>query len=193
MVVIPAWNKTETLLHNLFSFYGSKDKKEKLKLALTKQIYNLNKLFTQKSIVDFIYDHLRFPNMKVNVIDYSNATNEQKKQIDEYRKKLGIPDDEEKKKILKQLNRLDEIKESDKIMAEMKELRKMINKAKFEARFTGARRGFLDMLENKMFSLQKAYVNARTLEEQQWKSNIVKKPGNIAKVIEPPPKTPEQL
>ena len=44
-----------------------------------------------------------------------------------------------------------------------------------------------------MFSLQKAYVNARTLEEQQWKSNIVKKPGNIAKVIEPPPKTPEQL
>ena len=117
----------------------------------------------------------------------------EKKQIDEYRKKLGIPDDEEKKKILKQLNRLDEIKESDKIMAEMKELRKMINKAKFEARFTGARRGFLDMLENKMFSLQKAYVNARTLEEQQWKSNIVKKPGNIAKVIEPPPKTPEQL
>lgn len=192
-MVIPAWNKTETLLHNLFSFYGSKDKKEKLKLALTKQIYNLNKLFTQKSIVDFIYDHLRFPNMKVKVIDYSNATKAQRKQIDEYRKKMGIPDDEEKKKILKQLNRLDEIKESDKIMAEMKELRKIINKAKFESRFTGARRWFLDMLENKMFSLQKAYVNAKTLEEQQGKSNIVKKPGNIAKVIEPPPKTQEQL
>lgn len=136
LVVIPSWNKTERMLHNLFSFNGSKEKKEKLKLGLTKQIFRLTKLFTKKSIIDFIYDHLRFPNMKVNVIDYSNATDEQRKKIDEYKKKLGIPDKNEKKKILKSLNK-DPGDDVEALKQEMLRIGAQLKKAKFEYRFTG--------------------------------------------------------
>ena len=87
-----------------------------------------------------MYDHLRFPNMKVRIIDYSNADADQKKRLDKYRKGLGIPDAKGKDDIIKQWQMLwGEMGDmtDGQVDTLIKTLRSYIAKAEFEARYTG--------------------------------------------------------
>jgi len=85
-VVIPQWNVCEQLLSDDITF-RTKETKKKLSDALDK----LHFMFDEYSIFSFMRDHLRFPNMKVTVIDYPNANFLQRLTLDLFRKQQGIP------------------------------------------------------------------------------------------------------
>lgn len=95
---------------------------------------------SQKSLFDFMYKHLRFPNMEVKLIDYSNAGWLDRTKLDKYREEMGIPDSKRKNTILKMwqsawngISKLGD-EQLDKVIQGMS---KMLVKAEFEARFTG--------------------------------------------------------
>lgn len=66
--VLPQWNLVEKLLSDEITY-----KTQKTQSRLVKGIMLLNNLMSQKSLFKFMYKHLRFPNMEVRLIDYSNA------------------------------------------------------------------------------------------------------------------------
>ena len=85
----------ERLLSNEITY-----KTQKTQARLVKGIMLLNNLMSQKSLFKFMYKHLRFPNMTVRLIDYSNAGWGDREKLDKYRKEMGIPDADGKNKIL---------------------------------------------------------------------------------------------
>ena len=58
---------------------------------------------SQKGMFEFMYNHLRFPNMKIRLINYSNANSKDKQKLDKYREEMGILDVKGKDRILKGL------------------------------------------------------------------------------------------
>ena len=85
--VLPQWNKVEKLLSNDIT-YKTKATHEKL----LKGIHLINFMMSENGIFAFMNKHLRFPNMAIKLIDYSNAKGEERKKLDGYRKAMGIPD-----------------------------------------------------------------------------------------------------
>ena len=58
---------------------------------MRKQIWVLHKMLQPKSIFAFMQEHLRFPNMKVKIVDESNANASELKMIWGFKRKLGLP------------------------------------------------------------------------------------------------------
>lgn len=97
--VIPEWNRTEQILSDAITYHTDRHKDR-----MYKQLKVLHALFTRKELMEFMVEHLRFPRMKVTVIDYSNArTKLERIFLDAYRKKMGIPTTSEKAAILKKM------------------------------------------------------------------------------------------
>ena len=83
-IVLPQWKLVDRMIMDYTGNGGDETK-------IQEQIGKLADLFLQKTIVDWVMDHIRFRNMKVNVIDYANAEGEeQRKMLDGYRRKRGI-------------------------------------------------------------------------------------------------------
>ena len=58
--------------------------------SLVKSIKKLTKMFGLNSIMEFLSKHLRFKNMKTILIDETNAGFSQRRQIEKFKKELGI-------------------------------------------------------------------------------------------------------
>ena len=67
--VLPQWNTVEALLSDNITYKTPESEKK-----LSAGIALLNTMMLPKSLFEFMYKHLRFPNMKVKIVDYSNAT-----------------------------------------------------------------------------------------------------------------------
>ena len=65
----------------------------------------MHSLFSQNVLFDFMARYLRFPNLKVHVIDYSNARGAQFWMLDKYRKAMGIPTRKERQEIRERIRR----------------------------------------------------------------------------------------
>lgn len=147
-----------------------------------------------KGIFEFMYKQLRFPNMKIKVIDYSNAGWGDRKKLDEYRKQMGILDAKGKDKTLKDWqgiwSKIGGMSDSQ-LEESINSLRELMKKAEFEARFTGDYT-YLKQLKQHWDRLEKE-KQAR-LDSQQAGNKIVKKAGDVqTKVLEPPPKTMAEI
>ena len=134
-IFLPAWNKAELLLSRDIS-----NQTDETDLKLRKHLWKLHRMLLPKSIFAFMQEHLRFPNMSIKVIDYSNAGKEDRKKLDEYRKQLGILDGSGKNTMLEGLKKIwTQIQEMPD--AELKKqanlLRGTMAKAEFEAKYTG--------------------------------------------------------
>ena len=107
---------------------------------LVKAITALLSLFRAKEIFKFMKNNLRFPNMKVRIIDYSNADRKQRELLDKYRHDAGIPNRSEKNSILAKWiglwRRIGELSDVE-LQKSIDTLPSLISKAEFESRFTG--------------------------------------------------------
>ena len=107
---------------------------------LVKGITALLALFRAKEIFKFMKDNLRFPNMKVRIIDYSNADSKQRELLDKYRHDAGIPNRSEKNSILAKWigiwHKIGELSDVE-LQKSIDTLPSLISKAEFESRFTG--------------------------------------------------------
>lgn len=63
---------------------------------MVKSIKKLTKMFGLNSIMEFLSKHLRFKNMKTILIDETNAGFSQRRQIEKFKKELGILTQREK-------------------------------------------------------------------------------------------------
>ena len=133
--VLPQWNRVEKLLSDEITY-----KTQRTNARLLKGVVKLNLLMSQKGIFEFMYKQLRFPNMKIKLIDYSNADWWDRRRLDKYRRDMGIPDAKEKDRILKGLQKVwgqiptmtdTELKRTETL------LRNALRKGEFEARFSG--------------------------------------------------------
>lgn len=93
---MPLFRKSEVLLHNTLSDKNNKSKWNAARDGIRLLIRSLDK----DKFVEFFVKHLRFPNMRVKVIDYANAKGYELTQVDLYRRKAGIPHRAKKKEIL---------------------------------------------------------------------------------------------
>lgn len=113
---------------------------QKTEGRLVKAITALLALFRAKEIFKFMKDNLRFPHMKVRIIDYSNADRKQKDLLDKYRHDAGIPNRSEKNSILAKWiglwRRIGELSDVE-LQKSIDTLPSLISKAEFESRFTG--------------------------------------------------------
>lgn len=187
--VLPQWNRVEKLLSDEITY-----KTQKTQARLLKGVILLNTLMSPKGIFAYMDKHLRFPNMKVRIVDYSNAKWGERKKLDWYREQMGIPNAKGKNKILGMLQgKWDKIGDlsDEELEAEINKLQKLMAKAEFEARFTGEYAYFKQLTQywEKLGKEKQA-----RLDQQANKSKIVKKPGEVAtKVLESPPKTMAEI
>ena len=96
--VLPQWNDVEKLLSDDITYRTGDSHKN-----MVRGVGLLLKLMSSKSLFDFMYKYLRFPNMEVKLIDYSNANWVERLMLDKYRKQMGILDAEGKETLLKKL------------------------------------------------------------------------------------------
>lgn len=188
--VLPQWNVVERLLGDDLTYRSDETRQKMLK-----GVELLSKLMNQKSLFEFMNDHLRFPNMVIRIIDYSNAKGAyQRKTLDKYRSDMGIPDANGKDKILKEWQgiwgKIGDMTDEE-LDASINKLRGLMAKAEFEARYTG-NYAYLKQLTQYWEKLDKE-KQAR-LDSQLAGNKIVKKPGELpTQVLEPPPKTMAQI
>lgn len=187
--VLPQWNIVEKLLSDEITY-----KTEDTNAKLLKGVVKLNTLMSQKGIFAFMYKHLRFPNMKIKVIDYSNAHFWEKWKLDSYREQMGIPDDKGKDKILKswqgiwgKIGSMSDVQ----LESSINDLKKLMQKAEFEARFSG---DYTYLKQLKQFWDRLDKEKQARLDAQSSGNKIVKKAGDVqTKVLEPPPKTMTEI
>ena len=55
-----------------------------------KAFANLGEMFDMKNLLGYVASHVRLPNVKINVVDYLNATKEQMPMVDKYRKEANL-------------------------------------------------------------------------------------------------------
>ena len=186
--VMPQWNVVEQLLMDDVT-YQTDDTAKKL----AKAILNLHAKFDKGSILKFLDEHLRFPNMKVKLLTLSNARGNDRDKILKYMKDLGILNPKEKNKELQTWQtmwpNLSSLTDKE-LHANMKTMMERMKSAQIEVKATG------DLTY--MNQLKKFYQGfAKELEARERKKNekgkIVDKPGKISTVVEPPPKTLEEI
>ena len=188
--IIPQWNRVEDALGN---YITSRD--EKSKHVLNDSINRLLILFRPPLLFGFMKKYLRFPNMELRLIDYSNATAEQRKKLDGYRKNLGIPNDKEKDTILKTWfglwGKMSEMTDVE-LQKNIDLLQPLMQKAQYEAKFTGDIR-YLDQLKKVWVAF--GDERKKRISSQMQGQSIVKKPGQIAGDNAPlePPKTMAEM
>lgn len=106
-------------------------------------------MFKPTAWLGFMKKYLRFPNMTLKLIDYSNADGRQKRLLDKYRKDLGIPSAAEKDTILKTWidlwGKIAGMSDTE-LQKNIDLLGPLVEKALYEAKFTGDI-GYLDQLK----------------------------------------------
>ena len=181
LLIMPLWNRVEKMLKHVISNNGDGTQ------SLVKSIKKLTKLFGLNSIMEFLSKHLRFKNMKTILIDETNAGFSQRRQIEKFKKELGILTQREKyiarQKILKLMSSSDQ-KEIEEGLAYIE---KIIGPLKLEAKSTG----------------QTAFVKSMLAYQirLQSKLNEMKNPGHVSKTdtkitnntVQIPPKSKEEL
>ena len=102
-IVMPKWGKVENLFNEFLADPAGTDEK-----PLLSAISDVFAVLNKQKILDFIFDHLRFPNALIKLIDYSTEglTEEQRKELDKYREKMGIPTPQKKKERIGQLEKI---------------------------------------------------------------------------------------
>ena len=172
--VLPQWNRVEKLLSNEIT-YGT----QKTQSRLTKGVMRLNALMSQKSLFDFMYRHLRFPNMKIRLIDYSNAGLLDRIKLNQYRKEMGIPDAKGKNTILNTWqgiwSKIGGMPDSQ-LEESINSLRELMKKAEFEARFSG---DYTYLKQLKQFWDRLEKEKQARLDAQASGDKIVKKAGDV--------------
>jgi len=95
--ILPQWNIVEQLLGADITKTNAQTYK-----AAQDGIKKLVGMFDRTAIYNFLTDHLRFPNMEITIIDFSNAKNKGLSiaPLIYFRTKLGIPLPPKKKQIL---------------------------------------------------------------------------------------------
>lgn len=137
---MPVWNAMEKMVS---AFMTNPSKRNKA--AAQKTIKRLHRLLTMKNIMTFLTRQLRFPNMKITIIDYSNAGWGDRKKLDMYRRKIGIKDNKEKNTVLRSMKKLMPTlpKMDDEKLAKVVDwVKKELKNAAFEAKHTGERAYF---------------------------------------------------
>jgi len=99
---MPKWRRMEVLLHNVMS-----NENEKTTSEAEKGLDELAFTFVDtKGLVEFMSKYLKFPHMRINIIDYGNAKGaEQIKRLNEFRIRLGIPDLFIRNRLVQMVNR----------------------------------------------------------------------------------------
>lgn len=70
-IVLPQWKLVDKMI---IDFTNGKGEEE----SIGKQISKLTEMFNWRTIVDWLFTHIRFKNAQMRIVDYSNATDEQK-------------------------------------------------------------------------------------------------------------------
>lgn len=186
--VMPQWNVVEQLLMDDVT-YQTNDTAKKL----AKAIVDLHAKFNQGRILEFLDEHLRFPNMRVILRTLSNSRGINKTKILGYMKDLGILQPKEKDKELQAWQtmwpNLSSLTDKE-LHANMKTMMERMKSAQIEVKATGDLT-YLNQLK-KFYQGFSKELEARELKKTN-KGKIVDKPGKIATVVEPPPKTLEEI
>ena len=136
-MVLPQWNICEQLLSDDIT-YKTDETWAKMKSGIEK----LHELLFPDSIFKFLKEHLRFPTMKVNIIDYANADQYPGalRKLDNYRKGMGIPIPAEKSQILKKLQpmwgNIPNMSDQE-LQSNIDYVQKILNGARLESKYTG--------------------------------------------------------
>ena len=184
--VIPQWNIVEKLLSNDVT-----KKTDETKKAMDEGVQVLANLLSFKGIMEHLSKHLRFPNMKVKVIDFSNARDDHDRELlEQFRKDQGIPNSDEKNQILAQWqgvwSKIPSMNDEE-LQGSLDNLKKLIGVAAFEAKYTGE---FAYEKQLRKFYTAMIKEKDERLKAQAAGDKIVQKPGGIERVMEgPPPKT----
>lgn len=156
-MVLPQWNICEQLLSDDIT-YKTDETWAKMKEGVEK----LHELLFADNIFKFLKAHLRFPTMKVNIIDYANADQYPGalRKLDNYRKSMGIPIPAEKSQILKKLQpmwgNIPNMSDQE-LQSNIDYVQKILSGARLESKYTG------DMVFENQLS---KYMLAFTKEKQ---------------------------
>lgn len=96
--VLPQWNVVEKAISNYIT-----TKTPQAEGAVRTEIGKLHVLLFSEWLFRFMQEHLRFPSMKVEIVDYSNADKYpgSYRKLNHYRRLMGIPTPTAKSDILK--------------------------------------------------------------------------------------------
>ena len=133
-IVLPQWKLVEKMIIDFTNGKGDEE-------SVSKQVKKLCDLIGWKTtIVPWLFTHIRFKNAQTRIIDYSNANEEQKKQLDALRDKLNIPSPQKKAENLKYWESnwgKFENMDPEKLDSEMKKIEEQIRHAAYEAKYLG--------------------------------------------------------
>lgn len=181
LMILPLWNRVEKMLKHVISNNGDGTP------TLVKSIKKLTKLFGLNSIMEFLSRHLRFKNMKTILIDETNAGFSQRRQIEKFKKELGILSQFEKEMARRRILKLMSSSDQKEIEEGLAYIGKIMGPLKLEAKSTG----------------QTAFVKSMLAYQirLQQKLNEMKNPGQVSKTdtkitnntVQIPPKSKEEL
>ena len=133
-IVLPQWKLVEKMIIDFTNGKGDEE-------SVSKQVEKLCDLLGWKTaIVPWLFTHIRFKNAQTRIIDYSNATDEQKTLLDQYREKLNIPSPQKKAENLKYWESnwgKFESMDPAKLESEIKKIEEQIRHAAYEAKYLG--------------------------------------------------------
>lgn len=131
LMIMPLWNRVENMLKHVISNNGDGTP------TLVKSIKKLTKLFGLNSIMEFMSRHLRFKNMKTILIDETNAGFSQRRQIEKFKKELGILSPFEKEMARRRILKLMSSSDQKEIEEGLAYIGKIMGPLKLEAKSTG--------------------------------------------------------
>ena len=187
--VVPAWNKCEELLSEDITW-----KTDKTANDLRAGITALHELLSRNSIMSWLDKHLRFPNMKVQLVTLNNATADERAKILGYMQEMNILTAEQKNANLKNWQgwwpKLSTMSDQD-LASHIDILAQQIKSAHYEVMAVG------DMsYEHQLRKFYRGYTKERDRRldaKAAGAKQIVKKPGEVVNVLEAPPKTLEEI
>lgn len=178
--VFPQWNVVEKALADDATFH-SKITEKKMSSALLA----LAQLFTSSSILEFLFNQLRFPNAEITLIGPSNArTGENLEKLRLAYASAGLTYGKQKQENLNKWkglwNDASKLKDED-LERNLQMIQKELGKAKYEAKYT-YNTDYAEQIEKIFLALQQEYDNRHAHKG----SKIVKANGKVQKVLEPP-------
>lgn len=184
--IIPEWQNVQALLKDNIS--GGKTTEKQVNAGLEKFL----QLFDQNKIFDFFDKYIRFGQLNVRVVDYSNATSKERILIDAFKRKLGIPDDKQKKQNLKFLNsqKQNTLKDIDKLLGISEKMRE---RAAFESKAIGEVTPYLTSINDFYVKLLDKRNKLAGADQDGSKVKVSPNGVEVQKTVENVKKTPEQI
>lgn len=129
-------------------------------------------IFDQDAVASFLFEHIRFPNANIRIIDYTTPgiTDEDIESLDDMRKNMGLKTPKEKTKFLKTLegvlNRFDNMGNSQSRKKWLLELSEEIDNAEYEAKYTGDKTYLSELVDfyRSFWAIYKKHSNAEDSE-----------------------------